>query len=908
MTHQRSLPPGGPGRDPRGQVEEELAFHFQRTADALIQEGLSPAEAEAEALRRFGDVARYRNDLVKIEKRRRGMERLGAWVSTVLQGLGLAFRGIRRSPGFTVAVVATLALGIGANATVFRVVDRLLLSPPDHVVQPDRVKHVFLRRLGIDGARFDSRWLTFPDYQDLKSVAAFQSVGGYTQPATVTLGSGRDAERVTAVKASASLFPLLGVRPALGRFYGPREDAVGVPGTVVLSYGFWQRRFGGDPGVLGHELAIGDGRYAVVGVAPEGFTGAEIQRVDVWLPLETAQSIQNGTGWREGENARNWWWMFAVARLAPGASVQQADAQATAIHRGARADLQDYDPEARILTASVIAGQGLEAPAEARVSRWLAGVSLIVLLVACANVANLLMARAVNQEGDLAVRQALGIGWGRLTIQLLVEALVLTALGAVVALLLARWSQTFVQRELLPDVALGGGALSPKLLAFTGVMTLITTLLAGILPSLRATGRNVGEVLKAGGRGVSGGASRVRTGLLVLQAALSVVLLVGAGLFVRSLAGARSMDLGFDPEGLVLARVEWARPTSSDAGSATMRERADAYELAVREIEALPSVASVATTYSGPFWSSISLGRPLLEGGDTVLRPPSGGPYINLVGPGYFRTMGLDILRGRPLEEADYALGAPPVTVVTESMARAAWPDGQAVGQCLYIPLREGPSPCTRVVGVVENHRRNELVEDDPHFMYFVTGTQPGLTAPPQGLVIRARGGRPFESATVQRKIRSLDDRIRFVQVRSYREIIDPMLRSWRLGATMFVVFGLLALLVATLGLYSLLAFDVAQRRRELGLRAALGADGRTLLRMILGRAVLLVAIGTGLGLTAALILGPFVRDLLFRVSPDDPLVLAGVAGTLLLVGVLGGALPARRATRIDPMKALRVE
>jgi predicted permease len=900
-------------------VEDEVRFYLERTEEALQAEGMSEEDARREARRRFGDVSRYQREMERIDRGRKKVDaRTEGWMM-LPRSVAFAVRGIRRSPGFALAVIVTLGLGIGANVTMFRVVDRLLLSPPEHVESPDQVRRVYVSRISFDDRLYTSAWHTYPDYEDLAHVRAFEATAAYTRPLPRTLGSGEGALRVRAARATASLFPLLGVEPALGRFFTAEEDVVGAAEpAAVLGYEFWERHFGADPAVTGRTLEIGRGSFTVVGVAPRGFTGAEIAPVDVWLPLRTDQAITTGDDvWAD---SRTWWWLQIVVRLAPGAGVEAAEAEATAVHRAARAADDDYDSEARILSASLIAadepeveargagtvqasdsGGGVDAVA---VSRWLAGVSLIVLLIACANVANLLLARAVRLRRELAVRVALGISRGRLLLQLLAESLVLAGLGATAAVLLVHLGGEVITSTLLPEVAFGD-TFTPRLLVFTSVAALLTAFMAGVVPAWQASQPDVGETLKGSTRSGSLPRSRLRTALLTAQAALSVLLLVGAGLFVRSLSAVESVDMGFEPQGLIVARLETSSPPLEDPSRLEDHEIQRLYARAEDRVSTLPMVRSAASTMAMPFASSLATTLHV-AGIDSIPRLPSGGPYIYDVGHRYFETMGLQMVRGRAFEAADNREGAPPVAVVNETFARTVWSREDALGQCLFIRVEPYEGPCHEVIGVVSDSRRQEVTSEEPQMMYYVPIA--GSAVPADWLLVRVAG--PVEEALgpVRDALTALDSRIRYVQVQPFASFYQEDLRAWRLGAVMFSAFGLLALVVAAVGLYSVLAFNVAQRRYELGIRSALGASGERIVRLVFRQALEPVTGGIVLGLIAAGVAARWVEPLLYGVSPMDPLVYAGVAMALLAVAAVAAFVPAKRATAVDPSEALRAE
>lgn len=883
-------------------IDAEIDHHLEEAVEAYRRSGLSEDEARERAQARFGDERAYREALKTIDHGRVRMRERSEWLDAWRRTLAFVWRGLRRSPGFTVSVVSILALGIGANAVMFGVVDRLLLSPPQHIVDADEVKLLHVRRIGFNGDVFTGATVTFPDLLDFDEVGTFAEVAGYTEPMERTLGRGPGARQVRAVEATASLFPLLGVESFRGRFFTAEDDRIDALPTVVLAHEFWERDMGSDPSALGSTLEIDQGLYTVVGIAPPGFTGPQLSPVDLWVPASVSKTIENG-GDVEWRNHRGWYWVKAVARLAPGVTTEAAAAEATAAHRGGRAEMiaeDRYDEGAEVLVSSVIAARGPTASSESSVARWLAGVSIVVLLIACFNVANLLLARSLRRRRETAVRLTLGVGRWQLLRDSVVESVVLAFLGAVAAVAVGRFLGGAVHQALLPDVAFNDGGLGMRLLVFTLVATLVAGLVTGLIPALQSARGEPGDALRAGARGGADGRSRLRAPLLLGQAALSVVLLVGAGLFVQSLDRAQALDLGYDTDGLVVTTLEWNETLPGDV-------RAQIYGEVQSVVGRLSDVASTALTYTVPFRSSISLGQPRVPGRDSIPRHHNGGPYVNKVGAGYFETMRLSILEGRGIERSDEATGAPPVTVLSESMARAIWPDDSAVGQCLIFEDGDDAA-CTEVVGVVENHRRQALVEDD-HFLYYVNEGHPAFRGPPQALMVRVRSDETGAALDrIREEARSASSQIRFVAADPLNGYVEPQLRSWRLGASMFTVFGVLALLVAAWGLYSTLAFDVALRRHEIGVRSALGADRNRIVSMVLRQALVLAGLGVGIGLAIAAALSGFVEPLLFEVSGRDPATYALVSATLLLAAVVAGLLPARRATRVDPREALQAD
>jgi predicted permease len=751
------------------------------------------------------------------------------------------------------------------------------------------------RYTGVDGTR---EIFSYPDYEQFAKTKSFSSVAaiGGTQ---ITVGQGLEARQLKGVQATASFFPLLGVRPALGRFFGPAEDRPGAPGVAVIGYEAWQRLYGGDRGVLGRTLDSGNGPYTIIGVAPKGFTGIDLSRVDVWLPLHVYSAQAMPLCW----DKRNCIWLRAVARLAPGVPARTAEAEATTLYRngmaasnGGRLD----DPHTRVIGAPVIAARGPKASSESKVALWLAGISLIVLLIACANVANLLLSRAIRQRREIGIRLALGSSRGRVLGQVLTESVIFSLLGGIAAFLLTIWGGAFLRHVLLPDIAWQSTGSEIRIVGAVVLLSVIAGATAGLIPGIQSSRPELAEVLKSGSR-TSAPGSRTRDALTVAQAALSVVLLVGAGLFLRSLHHVNALDLGLDPRGVLVVSPEFDR-------SITDQRKADFYSRALTRLAATPGVEAVSGDVSIPFWSSraVDLRAPDL---DSIPLLPSGSPILHAVDPDYFRVLDLEVRRGRGIQPEDRK-GAPRAVVINETMARTLWPGQDAIGKCLLIgdaPDGQKEPPCAAVVGVVENARAFEL-KQKAVMQYYVPRAQEVVDDNPGALLVRVRGEPSTSIPLIQRELQSLEPELRYADVRLLQEMIDPLARSWRLGAAMFTVFGLLALIVAGIGLYSVLAFSVAQRTFELGVRSALGAPRTRLLGLVLVQGARLAGIGIVLGLLVALLAAPKMANLLFETSPRDPRMLLGVAGVMGLVTILAAALPALRATRVDPSIALRSE
>ena len=902
MTPQR----GGPVRwlsrlglrrpRPEESVEWEIEHHIAELVDRLTAEGWEEHEARREAERRFGERARYGPSMQRFERRRMAMERRTRILDAMADGVSAFVRTARRYPAFTLGVVVTLALGIGANATMYGIVDRLLLQPPAHIAAHGDVRRVFVERPSVfTQETYVQASQAFPDYLDWKGHAGFSGLAAFTPSREETVGSGEGATRARVALATHDFFSVLGVSARMGRFFAEAEDRPGAPLTAVISEEYWEQAYGADPSVLGRTLDLSGHGHTIVGVAPRGFTGVELEATDIWLPLQSTHVARSGE--EHCLEERNCWWFQVVGRLAPGVPPEAVESEATRIHINGRRELieaDDYPADARVVLGSLIAAQGPNASAETRVARWLTAVSMIVLLIACANVANLLLARGTKQRKEIAVRLALGVSQGRVVTQMMLESMLVRLVGGGLALLLARWGGGFVRSALLPGVYFPDSAVNARVLVFTLVASALAGLVAGVGPALQSSRTEIAGELVDVSRGSSGARSRLRSFLTVLQATLSVVLLVGAGLFIRSLGEVRSLDLGVDVDRVLLTDLEFVDPElAADV-------RTERYREARRLVTELPSVDAAAAT-TAPFgWSYAQ--RLIVPGWDSLPRLAGGGPYYAGITPGYFATMGLELTSGRDFDDADRE-GAAKVAIVSETMARTIWPDRAAVGACMYVG--EEAQECTTVVGIAEDATRNGY-EDEPHMAYYLPLDQ--LGRPPEGLYVRVANDAGTAAAEVAPLLRSFAPGVRFANVESLREWLDPQARSWTLGAAMFSVFGALALVLAAIGLYSVLAFDIAQRTRELGIRTALGAERSRLLTKVVAQGTRLAAAGILGGTLIAYVAAPYAADLLFQVSPRDPVVLVGVAATLLLVGSVASLVPGLRASRVDPMVALRSE
>jgi putative ABC transport system permease protein len=831
-------------------------------------------------------------------------------VDSLLQDLRYALRGLLRTPGFTLAVIATLALGIGANTTMFGVLDTLLLKPPAQVHDASRIVRVYFKA-NYFGQTVVNPGASFPGYESLVTARGFSAVAAVAG-GQVSIGDGPAAREAKVVAVSASFFPLLGVTPERGRFFDSTEDRLGAGPVAVVSHRYWMREMTGDPAAVGRTLRIGQFAYTVIGVAPPGFAGADLEAPDLWLPIQQAAPLLASA---EALQYRGWFWLSILARLAPGVSPAAATAEADlAYRRAAAASDRARDTLNAVVLGPIQAARGPEMSSDAKVALWVGLVAFAVLLVACANVANLLLARGMRRRAEVAVRAGLGASRGRLVRQLMVESLVLALAGGAAGLLVALWGGAVVRAFLLPHGVTAGSIVDPRVLGFTGAAAVVVAALAGGAPAWQASRADLASALRSGSRDIAAGRGLLRSSLLATQVALTLVLLVGAGLFLRSLRHAETLDYGFDLGRLLGARAELngsgapVQITSNDAGPGG--EVVDAQSaLYLRLVERLrpdPAVASVAASAGSPFESVYGI-RGRASGRDSLPRVASGGPYVVAVTPGYFATLGTRILRGRGFTGAD-TRGALPVAVVSRTFARLVWPDREAIGECLYLGAG-GDSTCVQVVGVAADMRAQASdVTGDAPMTYYVPFAQRLARIPLDGLLIRTRGPAAAVQGEIQHTLQGAVPGLPYVSVQSMLDRVAPLWRSWRLGATMLSVFGLLALVIASLGLYGVTAYGVTQRTREIGLRIALGAGDAGVVRLAVTQAVRATAVGALIGLGIALALARALASLLFGVKPLDPASLGGAVVVLLAVAALAAYLPARRAARVDPMEALRTE
>ena len=877
----------------RADIDDEITTHIDETIRTLVAQGMDPESARAEAMRRFGDVATTRRVMTSSAMRQHGRSRLDA----LAFDLRYSLRQLRRSPGFAASVIITLGLGIGANAAMFGLLDRLLLRAPAHIRAPEQVRRVYLSEPeGTTTATIME--VSYRRLLELQKGAAdaVDIAGIYDGP--FVAGEGEGAREIRGGIATPNFFTMVGVRPHLGRFFAGSESGPDGPAEVVLGYEWWRSAHGADSSIIGRTMRIGTSRFTVIGVAPPSFTGAGVTEVHAWLAAWSARSIWTHLG-TEWQTQHNFSWLSLVARLRDGVSDTQASTRIAAAYlqsreqQGGAAPLDAARTNAHLYP--LLLQRGPERNDATRVALWLGAVAFIVLLLACTNVANLLLARGVSRQGEVAVRVALGAGRGRLVRQLLLETAILAAAGAAAGLLLARFTSQTLRATMLAGTEFADRGFDWRTLAFAMTMAAVACLLSGLGPSWFATRADLRTMLGAAGRG-SRRSSPFRTTLLITQTALSTVLLLCAGLFVRSLSTAQSTRLGFDADRLVLLTLRNRSAEPLPGGTAAF------YRQLAENARGIPGVVDAATTMQVPFGIS---GNTTIEvpGIDSVER--LGQFRLNGVGDRYFTTSGTRILRGRALNEGD-RLGTQLVMVVSDSMARVLWPGRDAIGQCVKVG---GPTaPCSEVVGVAENVHQYEIRAEESLQYWFPESQQQGGNSGAFGTLVRVQGDPVSMASSLRTALLPSLPASLHLTTRPLGISVERAMRPWRLGATMFSAFGALGLAIAMVGLFSALAYAVSQRRREFGVRVALGARTGGIVGMVLGQGLRLAIAGVAIGVAIAFAAGGMLTPLLLGVGPRDPLVTISVVMALGVTALVAGLVPAWRAARVDPSDALRSE
>lgn len=838
--------------------------------------------------------------------------RVGTAVEAISQDTRYAIRGLRRTPTVMATVIVTLALAIGANGALFSLVDRLFFRAPAGVVEPEQLRRLYVRSLSV-GRPILRDVFEYLEYAQLKSVLAGGArLEAYTPTDSARIVLREEAQLHRVVYATAGYFELLGVRPRRGRFFsaaeaGPRDAAA----VAVISDGFWRNSLRSDPEVVGRTMTIDDQRYTIIGVASAHFSGADLDAAEIWLPLgRYARPLLAGEPWYARWRSAHV--LRVLARLASGTSDNWIETRATTARRHGGEGESRIDTAATVFTGplSEALGPSVEPQQDVAIATRLGAVVVLLLLIACANVANLLLSRGIQRRRRLAVQLALGISRTRLVAQLLIESTVLAAIGGGLGLLIAAWGGAALRSTLMPEIHWAGLPFDIRVATFTAAITMLVGLLAGVAPALQASNSDLTSALKGSTREGSYQRSRLRSALIVAQASLSVILLAGAGVFVTSLRNVKAIDLGYDADRLVFASIDYRNPACHCIDRSFGDESATAAGLkqAATSLGRLPIVEHTALGSAGPMYGFAST-RTYRSNGDTIPALDGNEAAIISVSPEYFSTTGMHLLRGRLLSNDDDA-AAPPVMVVNETLARTVWPGQDPLGRCLVLGAPPPRGQCYTVVGVVSDGHRLDVVEP-PTMQYYVPLAQ-GISRHPTAarlLIVRAAPGRALQVAERTRKtLREIFPTAEPPRVTAMATRLAPQYRPWQLGAALFLASGVLALIVATLGIYSVVAFAVLQRRHEIGVRAALGATPRALVRLVVGSGLRVVTVGIAVGLLLTLALSRFVTAILYQTSAADPRVLGVVSVILLSAATAACLVPARGATRVDPAEVLRAD
>ena len=815
------------------------------------------------------------------------------------QDLRYGVRMLVKSPGFTAVAVLSLALGIGANTAIFSLINAVLFAPLP-VEKPSELVQVAM----TDERNPGNLPLSHLNFKDLRAQNEVFTGMAAVSFAGVNYSAGNgEPEQIAVRVVTSNYFTVLGIPPVMGRGFLPEEEDHATP-VAVVSDGFWERSLGRDPQIVGKTMVLNRIPFTIVGVARPDFTGVTLgQGPAAWVPMGMHAALQPGLD--EFYDARRGLFLLAFGRLKPGVSLEQARANLKTIF-GRLATEYPTDNKGRSATAVSLldarlnpAGQGPNILVQ--ISALLMTVVGIVLLIACANIANLLLARASKRRREVAVRLALGAKRARLVRQLLTESLLLAVLGGVAGLVVAYWTLQGLAAAQLPlpiriDTSM---ALEPRVLVFTTALALVTGVVFGLAPALQASKADVVTVLKdeivpsaAGKRGLRGYFA-LRQILVVLQVALSLIALVASGLFLRSLNAQMRIDPGFQTSGVLVMTFNLGREGyTPERGQLFYRD-------VVERVEAVPGVEHAAMAQNAPLAGGL-LRSVFPEGADTTTRDRV-LVQVNPIGPGYFETIGIPILRGRAITAEDTAT-SPKVVVVNQTMAQRFWPDQDPIGKRFKF---FGDPEYSTIVGVAKDSKYNGVAEDPTPYIYeaLTQRYQPAVT-----LHVRAKGDAAALTSAVRQAVLQIDPSLSVFNVRTLAEQVSQSLAPLRVNVILLGVFGVLALLLASIGLYGVASYSVSQRTREIGVRMALGASPSKVLALVLGRGAVLVGAGLVVGLVAALAVAGVMRALIVGIDPRDPLTFIATAVALGAVALFATWLPARRATRIDPLVALRTE
>jgi putative ABC transport system permease protein len=872
------------------EIVEELAQHLDDVYERSLETGLTDAEAKRFALKELADADLMRREMRRSQKPSSEAPVAGGGRTNVLadfwNDLRYAIRLQRKNPGFTIVAVIALALGIGANTAIFSVVNTVLLRPLPYK-DPERLVMVWEEATKAGYPQDTPTAANFVDWRTQNQT--FEGMAAIADDSFNLTGTG-DPERLEGQRVSTDLFPLFGVEPQIGRVFAAAEDQPGNERVVLLSYGLWQRRFGGDAGIVGKTLQLNGAGYTVVGVMPARFQFPTPDD-EVWVPIAFTQ---------EDAANRNRHYLRVVGRLKPGVSLAQAQADMSTI----ATRLQQQYPETNTDLGAVITPLHEHLVGDIRPALLiLLGAVGLVLLIACANVANLLLARAAVRQKEIAVRVALGARRSRLIRQFLTESVSLSLLGGFVGLVIS-YVGLIVLKAFIPENISQARAISIdyKVLGFTLLVSVATGLIFGLAPALQSIRFNQAETLKEGGRDAATGGSgkRLRSLLVMAEVAISLVLLIGAGLLINSFLRLRNVDPGFRAENLLTMKIVLPEPKYEKKV-----QRSAFYTDVIQRVQSLPGVRSAAVTTNLPLYrqgNSISIG---IEGRPA---PPPGQEDIivtRIISPGYFDTMSIPLLKGRPLTDQDTD-DSPNVVVISEGMARRYWPGEEAIGKRIAVGRVKSQEDWIQIVGVVKDVRQFELTADPKPQMY-LTHRQYGFFDA-QDLVVKTDVDSASMASAVRKTVWEIDKDQPVSNIRAMETILADSIARQRFSMLLLAIFAAVALVLAAVGIYGVMSYSVAQRTHEIGIRMALGAQTSAVLKLAVGYGLKLVIAGIAIGLVAAFALTRVMATLLFGVTATDPTTFTLISLLLVAVAAIASYIPARRATRVNPIIALRYE